>query len=166
MGRCGIPQRQTGQDLRKIFLAACVEGGMEEMRLRMGVSSGTCNRALCVGDCCGPEGRVEGPHSTVEPEALGDALANGSIDHVLRWLGCGETGALTHCWWHCELGQPQWGQFDDFKMHMDFPGGAVVKNLPANAGENAFEPWSGKIPHAAEQLSLCTTTTEPACHNY
>ena len=22
-------------------------------------------------------------------------------------------------------------------------------------------PWSGKIPHAAEQLSPCTTTTEP-----
>ena len=24
------------------------------------------------------------------------------------------------------------------------------------------EPWSGKIPHAAEQLSPCATTTEPA----
>ena len=24
-----------------------------------------------------------------------------------------------------------------------------------------FEPWSGKIPHAAEQLSPCATTTEP-----
>ena len=40
-----------------------------------------------------------------------------------------------------------------------------------------FEPWSGKIPHATEQLSPCATTTEPvlwspqatttepACHN-
>ena len=25
-----------------------------------------------------------------------------------------------------------------------------------------FEPWSGKIPHATEQLGPCTTTTEPA----
>ena len=25
-----------------------------------------------------------------------------------------------------------------------------------------FEPWSGKIPHAAEQLSPCATTIEPA----
>ena len=25
-----------------------------------------------------------------------------------------------------------------------------------------FEPWAGKIPHAAEQLSPCATTTEPA----
>ena len=40
-----------------------------------------------------------------------------------------------------------------------FPGGAVVKNLPANEG---FKPWSGKIPHAAEQPSQCATTTEPA----
>ena len=44
----------------------------------------------------------------------------------------------------------------------DFPGGAVVKNSPASAGEPGFEPWSGKIPHAVEQLSPCATTTEPA----
>ena len=27
--------------------------------------------------------------------------------------------------------------------------------------EHGFEPWSGKIPHAAEQLGPWTTTTEP-----
>ena len=43
---------------------------------------------------------------------------------------------------------------------MDFPGGAVVKNPPANAGDNGFESWSGKIPRVSEQLSLCATTTE------
>ena len=48
----------------------------------------------------------------------------------------------------------------------DFPGGAVVKNPPANAGGHWFDPWSGKISHAAEQLSPWATTTEPACHNY
>uniref|UniRef100_A0A8C0CNM8 Uncharacterized protein n=1 Tax=Balaenoptera musculus TaxID=9771 RepID=A0A8C0CNM8_BALMU len=26
---------------------------------------------------------------------------------------------------------------------------------------HGFEPWSGRIPHAAEQLSPCATTTEP-----
>ena len=31
---------------------------------------------------------------------------------------------------------------------------------------HGFEPWSGKIPHASEQLSPCATTTESACHNY
>ncbi|XP_061041051.1 RING finger protein 207 isoform X3 [Eubalaena glacialis] len=35
-------------------------------------------------------------------------------------------------------------------------------NGEAQARGHRFEPWSGKIPHAAEQLSPCTTTTEPA----
>ena len=29
----------------------------------------------------------------------------------------------------------------------------VAKNLPANSGDNRFDPWSGKIPSAMEQLS-------------
>ena len=45
---------------------------------------------------------------------------------------------------------------------LDFPGGAVVKNPPAIAGDTWFDPWSRKTPHATEQLSLCATTTEPA----
>ena len=28
----------------------------------------------------------------------------------------------------------------------DFPGGSVVKNPPANAGDVCFNPWVGKIP--------------------
>ena len=54
-------------------------------------------------------------------------------------------------------------------LNEGFPSGAVDENPPANAGESAcqcrghrFEPWSGKIPHATEQLSSCATTTEPA----
>ena len=36
---------------------------------------------------------------------------------------------------------------------------------------HGFNPWCGKIPHAAEQLSPCATTTElcalePVSHNY
>ena len=34
-----------------------------------------------------------------------------------------------------------------------FPGGAVVENLPANAGDTGSSPGlAGKIPHATEQL--------------
>ena len=55
------------------------------------------------------------------------------------------------------------GKMSFKKLHWYFPGGAVVKNLPVNAGDmDGFEPWSGKIPNAADQLSSCTTTTEPA----
>ena len=45
---------------------------------------------------------------------------------------------------------------------MDVPGGPVVKNLPANAGDTDLIPWPGKIPHAAGQLGACTATTKPA----
>ena len=53
-----------------------------------------------------------------------------------------------------------------FKNKRCFPGGSLVKNLPASAedtglGRNGFDPWSGQIPHAAEQLSLCATTVKP-----
>ena len=37
----------------------------------------------------------------------------------------------------------------DFQFHKGFPGGLLVKNLPANAGESkrhGFDPWVGKIP--------------------
>ena len=49
---------------------------------------------------------------------------------------------------------PQW----------DFPGGPVVRNLPANAGDMGLIPGLGaKIPHAERQLSPCAPTTEPTC---
>ena len=53
------------------------------------------------------------------------------------------------------------------EKNMRFPGGTVVENPPANTG-HGFEPWPGKIPHAAEQLSPRATATEPvpASHNY
>ena len=37
----------------------------------------------------------------------------------------------------------------------DFPVGAV------DGRGHRFDPWSGRIPHASEQLSLCATVTEP-----
>ena len=36
---------------------------------------------------------------------------------------------------------------------MDFPGGSVVKNPPANAGDTDSIPDPGRYPHASEQLS-------------
>ena len=32
------------------------------------------------------------------------------------------------------------------KKKNNFPGGSVVKNLPAKAGNGGFHPWVGKIP--------------------
>ena len=45
---------------------------------------------------------------------------------------------------------------------MGFPGGSVVKNLPANAGDTGLSPGLGRSHMPQSNLSLCTTTTEPA----
>ena len=48
------------------------------------------------------------------------------------------------------------------RVYGDFPGGPVVKNPSANAGDVGLIPGQGtRIPHAAEELKLCATTTEP-----
>ena len=44
----------------------------------------------------------------------------------------------------------------------DFPGGAVVKNLPANAGDTGSSPGPGRSHMPRSDLSLCATTTEPS----
>ena len=52
----------------------------------------------------------------------------------------------------------------------DFPGGAVVKDSPCNAGDMGSIPgWGTKIPQALGQLNPCGVTTEPTtteflCH--
>ena len=44
----------------------------------------------------------------------------------------------------------------------DFSSGPVVMYTPCNAEDMGLIPGQGtKIPHAAEQLSLCAATTEP-----
>ena len=42
-----------------------------------------------------------------------------------------------------------------------FPGGSVIKNLPANAKKHKFHLWSRKIPYAMQQPSPGATTIEP-----
>ena len=51
-------------------------------------------------------------------------------------------------------------------INWGFPGGTVIKNPPANAGDTGLSPGPGRSHMAVEQLSPCATTTEPVCHNY
>ena len=43
-----------------------------------------------------------------------------------------------------------------------FPGALSGKESTCQCQGHGFHPWSGMMPHAVEQVSLCTTTTEPA----
>ena len=39
------------------------------------------------------------------------------------------------------------------------------KESTCQCRRHTFSPWFGKIPHAAEQLSPCVTTTEPVLYS-
>ena len=44
---------------------------------------------------------------------------------------------------------------------LDFPGGPMLTNPRASAGDTASNPWSRTIPSAEGQLTPCTATPEP-----
>ena len=74
---------------------------------------------------------------------------------VVQWLGLGAFPAglgtkIPHA--VC------WGQ--NFFKRRGFHGGSEVKNPRANAGDTGSIPDPGGFPHASEQLSQCSTTTE------
>ena len=60
-----------------------------------------------------------------------------------------------------EANYQQFGAYTFWRIPQDFPGGPVVKSLPANDGDTGSIPWCRKIPHALEQLIQCAATTEP-----
>ena len=52
------------------------------------------------------------------------------------------------------------------KLLQDFPGGPVVKNPPANAGDTGSIPGQeSKVPQATRHLGPLTTATEPVLCN-
>ena len=68
-------------------------------------------------------------------------------------------------WWYILLRDKKEVNYRSSNQR-NFPGGSVVKNALSNAEHKASIPGRGtKIPHAAGQLSLGTTSTEPTCHN-
>ena len=74
-----------------------------------------------------------------------------NISDVWRFGNCIYQCSLIKSYWSFYLGLPWWRS--GWKSTCQCRG-------------HGFEAWSGKIPHATEQLSLCATTTEPARHNY
>ena len=120
---------------------------------------------------CVPGRAVLGDTEVTSSRLLREALlvANADIEHVTECT-CGMNDKREGLW------VKAWGEALAFQVRKslpapdmdgsfrprksDFPGYLVVKNLPANAGDHGFDPWSGKIPPGEEQLSLCAATTE------
>ena len=59
---------------------------------------------------------------------------------------CKTTGTVIHCRRECKMVQTLWKTVWQFLIKLniwDFPGGAVVENLPANAGDTGSSPGLG-----------------------
>ena len=68
-----------------------------------------------------------------------------TLPHTIMHLGDLQTFAHTMIQWNNLL---------------DFPGGTTDETA-CQCKRHGFDPWSGKIPQALEQLSRCVTTTDP-----
>ena len=143
-----------------------------------GVDRGLCKlgHKLCVlRTYCVPGRAVLGDTEVTSSCLLREDLlvANADTEHVSE-CSCGMSDKREDLW------VKAWGEALVFQVRKslpapymdgslrspksDFPGDLVVKNLPANAGDHGFDPWSGKIPHGEEQLSLCAATAESSLY--
>ena len=98
----------------------------------------------------------------------------------IRWMaGCQELdveeGRITTkgiqgnflMWQKCSISQLWWWLYDytfvkPKKNYRGLPWWLSGWESACQCRGHGFEPWSGKIPHAAEQLGPSATTTEPA----
>ena len=81
--------------------------------------------------------------------------------HVVRRLKPpGEAACDCSNWW-VQLIDPRPLKSVNRSMILGLSCWLSGKECTCQCWRHRFDPWSGKIPHAAEQLSLCTTTTEP-----
>ena len=57
------------------------------------------------------------------------------------WRGCGEKGALLHCWWECKLVQPLWRTVWRFlkKLEIELPYDAATPLLGTHTKETRIE---------------------------
>ena len=63
--------------------------------------------------------------------------------------------------WRDDLGLPRWLTRVLIKGKQRIPWWLSGKESTCQCRRQRFDPWSRKISHTVEQLSLCATTTEP-----
>lgn len=77
-----------------------------------------------------------------------------------KTMACSHTHITTDAALTLHLFLPLYPVYQKKTKKSGFPGGSVMRSLPANSGDS-FDPWSGKIPSAVGQLSPWSRTREP-----
>ena len=81
------------------------------------------------------------------------------------WRGCGEKGALLHCWWECKLVQPQWRTVWRFlkNLEIELPYDPAIPLLGIHTREIKIERDTCTPMFTAALFTIARTWKQPRC---
>ena len=81
------------------------------------------------------------------------------------WRGCGEKGALLHCWWECKLVQPLWKTVWRFlkKLEIELPYDPATPLLGIHTEETRSERDTCTPMFIAALFIIARTWNQPRC---
>ena len=93
------------------------------------------------------------------------AIINKSINNKC-WIGCGEKGALLHCWWECNLVQPLWRTVWRFlkTLETEFPYDPAIPLLGIHTEETRIERDMCTTMFIAALFTISRTWKQPRGH--
>ena len=81
------------------------------------------------------------------------------------WRGCGEKGALLHCWWECNLVQPLWRTVWRFlkKLEIELPYDPAIPLLGIYTEETRIQRDTCTPVFIAALFTIARTRNQPRC---
>ena len=81
------------------------------------------------------------------------------------WRGCGEKGALLHCWWECQVVQPLWKTVWRYltKLYIEVPYGPAIPLLGIYPDRTFPEKDTCTRMFTAALFTIAKTWKQPKC---
>ena len=81
------------------------------------------------------------------------------------WKGCGEKGALLHCWWECKLVQPLWRTVWRFlkKLKIEVPYDPAIPLLGIYPDKSVIRKDTCTPMFTAASFTIAKTWKQPKC---
>uniref|UniRef100_A0A8C3WGJ7 Uncharacterized protein n=1 Tax=Catagonus wagneri TaxID=51154 RepID=A0A8C3WGJ7_9CETA len=81
------------------------------------------------------------------------------------WRGCGEKGALLHCWWECKLVQPLWKTAWRFlrKLKIELPFDPAIPLLGIYPAESMTQKDTCTPVFIAALYAIARSWKQPKC---
>ena len=81
------------------------------------------------------------------------------------WIGCGEKGTLSHCWWECKLIQPIWRKVWKFlkKLKIELLYDPAIPLLGIYPEKNIIQKDTCTPVFTAALFTIARTWKQPKC---